>query len=368
MSNLIEKMKNNKQIVLYFLIGFMSFIGIIIIIVIMMNIFKKYDISSLENIVVTATSKYLKANDSLAPTETNQTVSIDIETLIANKYLKKDLNQLSKDTNCSGTVNIYYTNKGLRYTPLITCDNYKPMTLSSKILSQESITTKDTGLYSLNNFNTYRGEYVNNYISYAGYTWRIFKFNQSITYLILSDTVNGKITYVYDDRYNETSDSFKGKNSFQNSRIELMLNDIYQDNFKNNQLYMEPMNSCVGVRSETDKDITGNAECASTYLTNISLMAVYDYMNASIDPSCTSASSRNCANYNYLAVAKNKWWLLNGTNENTYQIYSANIRGELSLDTANTKKYLRPVIAIYSNALYHNGDGTSDHPYTIYEY
>ena len=92
----------------------------------------------------------------------------------------------------------------------------------------------------------------------------------------------------------------------------------------------------------------------------------YDYINASIDPLCKTITSGNCANYNYLAKATNKWWLLNGTNENSYEVYAVNVRGAVNLEHANTKKYLRVVIAIPSDVLYKQGDGTASNPYEFY--
>ena len=92
----------------------------------------------------------------------------------------------------------------------------------------------------------------------------------------------------------------------------------------------------------------------------ISLLSTYDYMNASVDSLCNKISDRNCSNYNYLSKTKNKWWLLNGTNENTYEVYSSNASGVISLDAANNKKFLRPVVAIPTHMLYKSGNGTSD--------
>ena len=91
-------------------------------------------------------------------------------------------------------------------------------------------------------------------------------------------------------------------------------------------------------------------------------------MNASLDPNCDTAISRNCSNYNYLAKTKNKYWLLNGTNENTFEVYVSDPTGKINLENASVKRDLRPLFVIPSNLLYKSGIGTIDSPYTFYEY
>jgi len=195
----------------------------------------------------------------------------------------------------------------------------------------------------------------------------IFKKNVKI-YLILSDTINTKTMYVFDDRYNETVEQNRGKNNFENSRIYLSLRDIYQKDFKNYHQFIIPTQACINKRSETDQDKSGAIECASTTETYFSLLSIYDYMNASLDPICITATSRNCSNYNYLAKTKNKWWLLNGTDENTYEVYYSDPMGKINLDVAAAKKDIRPVLSLPRDIIYKSGDGTSSNPYTFEEY
>ena len=149
-------------------------------------------------------------------------------------------------------------------------------------------------------------------------------------------------------------------------KYQIIINDdIYNNYFANYKNYLLTMDSCVHTRSESDYNNTGAIECYTTYQTPISLLPAYDYINASIDPLCQTVSTGNCTNYNYLAAASHDWWLLNGTNENTYDVYRVNNRGSIALERASVKNYLRVVIAIPSNVLYSSGDGTKDNPYQI---
>ncbi len=368
MNKFLDNLKNDKKKVIFFgIIALLILILIIILIVIIMNIFKRYDYDEIKTIMVQETKDYLRAYPELVPDEENPSVTIEASTLISEEYMK-DFSKLSTDQNCTGNVVVTYNNDTLRYTPTLSCDRYETVTLKDTILEQENIVTENEGLYELNDFYTYRGENVNNYVSFANELWRIVKFNDEMMYLILSDTANQIDPVVFDDRYNETINSNRGYNSFENSRIRDSLLDIYNDFFANYHGYLLTMDSCVHTRSETDHNNTGAIECYTTYETPISLLPVYDFINGSIDPLCRTATSGNCANYNYLSSTENRFWLLNGTNENTYQVYVTTNRGILSLDNASSKRYLRVYIAIPSDVEFQSGNGTSSSPYTVYTY
>lgn len=358
---------DKKMVILYGLGGIFVLLFIIILTLVLYNIFKKYDYHEIEKFMVQGSESYLKANKGFIPTEDNPETIIDTSTLISNKYMK-DFKKLTKD-NCHGEIKVIWKNNEIRYIPTLLCDQYETKNLYQKILDFETIQTEGNGLHLLNENYTYRGEFVNNYISFAGFKFRIVKMNEEEMYLILADTINTLgASFVYDDRYNETIESNRGKNDFQNSRVYLSLKDIYEKDFVKYHKYILNHEACIHTRNEKDKDTTGAVECFTTFNTPISLLAVYDYMNASLDPNCDTAISRNCSNYNYLAKTKNKYWLLNGTNENTFEVYVSDPTGKINLENASVKRDLRPLFVIPSNLLYKSGIGTIDSPYTFYEY
>lgn len=359
--------ENKKKVLLYGGISFITIILLIVIIVILVNVFKKYDYTSIEKIMVDASKSYLKDNRDMIPTETNPEITLDVESLVAGKHMK-ELSKLSKDSACTGKIKVTLNGEKLRYTPYLECSDYATTSLAKTILNRETIVSSNAGLYLMNDFYTYRGEYVNNYVNFLDYTWRILKFDDDMMYLVSADTLNNKTLYVYDDRFNESVNSYRGKNDFENSRMKTTLMDFYNGYFSKKHATLLYMNACVHRRSETDTDKAGNIECHTTSSTPISLMSVYDYMNASVDELCINSTSRNCSNYNYLAKTKNRYWLLNGTNENSYGVYFASTNGTLEIDAASSKKDLRIVIAIPSDILYKNGNGTSASPFTFYEY
>jgi len=368
MNKLKDLWKNNKKaFLLYGGIGILGIIILVVAIFLIFSIFKRYDYYEIENMLVKASTNYLNKHKDLIPNEEEDEIVIEASSLIQEKYLK-DFSKLTRDTTCSGYVTVNFLENNLRYTPSLECMNYQTKSLKDVILEKETIQTSTDGLYDINDYYTYRGEFVNNYISFAGYTFRILKFNEEEMQLILADTINNKVTYVFDDRYNETIESNRGKNDFNNSRVFLSLRDIYQNDFVKFHKYILPIEACTNPRSEKDRDKSGSVECYTTTTTHLSMLPVYDYLNASLDPLCLDVSSRNCSNYNYLSKTKNRWWLINGTNENTYEVYSADPLGKIRLDSANSKRDLRPVLSIPSTLIYKTGDGTSSSPYEFFEF
>ena len=350
-------------------------IGIFIVIIISIGIFigyslitKRYDYITVEQKMIDASKKYLSSHSELKPTIDNDFLEIDTSSLITDGYLK-DLSKLSDDSNCHGVINVYYNEEKLRYTPILECDNYKTKTINDVLLESPVVTSGD-GLYTNNIVYFYRGDYVNNYVSFADKLWRLYKFNENNEmYLILADTVNAKNSAtIFDDRYNEEIKSDKGRSDYDASRIKETIESIYDSEFKSHSKYLLTYEACKHNRGKEDTDMTGAIECFETTSSKINLLPAYDYLNASRDPLCTTIESKNCTNYNYLSIAKNKWWLLTGTNENTYKVYAVENNGEVFLDYANTKKNLRYVIVLPLDATYKKGNGTMENPYEIYEY
>lgn len=369
MSKINELWTNYQKPILIAASAFFALIIIIILVFILMNVFKKYDHLALEQLLVKTTEEYIKDHPEILPTQANPESIITTSSLVEGKYLK-ELSKISKDNTCSAEIKINWNEDNYYIIPELSCNSYTTSSLTDYILENEEIIANETdsGLYNINNYYTYRGEYVNNYLNFVGYSWRIIKFNEEKIYIILADTLNNDTTYVYDDRYNETIGSNRGYNSFETSRIYSSLMNIYNNDLKDYHKYLLTMDACTHTRSEGDVDKSGTIECTTTLQTPIALLSVYDYMNASVDQRCINSASRNCSNYNYLANTTNRWWLMNGTNENTYEVYASNQNGILNLESANVKKALRMVLALPSDLVYKSGNGTSSNPYTFYEY
>ena len=95
----------------------------------------------------------------------------------------------------------------------------------------------------------------------------------------------------------------------------------------------------------------------------MSLLSVYDYLNASIDPGCTKSISPECQNYNYLSE-EDSFWLANGVSTDSSKLYYVSA-GSIDVDNAYSNNYIRTVIHLNDNVMIESGKGTKSNPYII---
>ena len=171
------------------------------------------------------------------------------------------------------------------------------------------------------------------------------------------------------NRYNNEKKSKIGINNYELSRARDYVNNLYKENTlftDEEKLLISNYNLYIGKRSLNDEDKTGLTE-KEKILENqyIGLLPAYDYINASIDPTCKSVNTESCNNYNYLATYDNSWWLLTGVKDNTYEAYKIEGGRTLYSSKSSTKARIKPVIALIKDTLYVSGDGSKEKPYKI---
>ena len=189
--------------------------------------------------------------------------------------------------------------------------------------------------------------------------------------LILADTIG--TSEPWDDRYNQEKGYNTGYNTFANSRIKDSLNKLYtttdEDIIKkflsnSDKGKIVSYNMCTGKRGPKEAGVEKAVECKEIINQKIGLLTAADYMNASIDAGCTTPSSKNCQNYNYLST-DTKWWLQTASSTNTYLTYLINENGNIEEGNASRYARLRPVIYLNTNVLYKSGNGTEEDPYIL---
>lgn len=346
--------------------GVAALIFLIVIIMVVVGIVnKKTTYSEMETNLITAAQKYMKEHTEMYPTEDNPVFSLDGSTLVTEKYIK-DFNKALKD-NCSATIEVHFKNNDYQYKPILSCEKYETTELFDKILADNPITTTGNGLYDMNEMVVFRGDDVKNYFRFNSLIWRIVKMDpDGAIYLILENPKDAQ-NDVWDDRYNTSEESNRGINDYDVSRAIDILDKTFESKFTSLKSYLLPMDICVGKRSEEEKNNDGSIECANQLETQklISLLPLSDFINASTDKSCTSAADRGCANYNYLKNKTGKWWTLTADSSRGTKVYGVNYTGIIAADYANSKKYLRYVIALDGTNIYESGNGTLENPYVV---
>ncbi|MCI5967131.1 MAG: glycine-rich protein [Tenericutes bacterium] len=249
-------------------------------------------------------------------------------------------------------------------------------------LSTSSNNTKDTaGLYKSTDTNSgnptyyFRGNVTNNYVSFAGFTWRIVRINEDGSVrLILQTGINNK-TY----SYGSTSNMY-----YSDSNAKITLDDWYNTNLANYDSYISRTEYCEAL------NVTWNSNFGADKATPVSFGGYnptfkcltdgngYGIVNSQIgllryDEAVFAGGYPTKGNSSYYLYNGSTTrtmspsgkinngtnhattWYLNGTSSTSYSI---------TYDTNNGVTYLRPVINIISNASV-TGTGTSSDPYKI---
>ena len=368
MKDALSKMKDSKNMTFFIIGGILVFICIVIIIY--FSFF--YNVSNysgdLRNTVKNAAVKYCNDNcDNLF--EGVSSIKVPASTLIDGGYMKSFASLThDKNSTCSGEVVINKSYNGYNYITTVDCNDIDNKNIYDEIVNSNSIVTSGSGLYEMNDSKVFRGEYTNNYLKLGNILFRIVKLNNDNTIMLILSDYNKNTLSKWDDRYNSSVKRSDGINDYSISRVrESLLNllsNVYGENINNKAISHD---YCIGSRSANDNNNDGSIECSNKYNDYISLLPVYDFINASIDSNCVSIkNSRVCQNYNYLAGFEDSFWTITPVKGSSSEVYYSN-GYYLNFDSAKTKYSLRFVITISGDEIYKSGDGTLDNPYVIFE-
>lgn len=367
MSELIKNMDKKKIT--------MGIIGCIFIVfcliagsLIYYNFFNSKSYSQVEDIMVNAAKMYYSNHKDALPLNIGEIDNVKVSTLVSGGYMKTIAEYIKdEDVACKGSVNVTNINNNYRYVPMLDCGKYYSyQTLISYIQKNENVVTSKDGLYFLGDDLVYRGEKVKNNVKFAGADWKIMKISNNKIYLIYQDGYEFD-EVVWDDRYNKTENDDVGINNFQVSRIKDSLTSLYKDDsiFSDaDKLLLSNFNVSIGKIGEEDNDKSGELEKLAVIENQyVSLITISDYMNASIDADCVTATSLSCSNYNYLTSYERSYWSITADKSNTYKVFK--ISDTAFTNEANSYSNLRPVVAIVSDALYVSGNGSESKPYVF---
>ena len=353
--------------------------GIFLLIVIFLMIFfscsskgKIYSYNEIEKILIQKT-KTAYGKDGNLPS-VNQKIDISIEELV-NKGLVKTINEYTQDetTSCSAKVTIYNNNGYYLYEPNINCgEKYKTKTLQETLI-KDSLVETGNGLYKVNDEYIFKGDNVNNYIKLNEVLYRIISINSDGSVRLMENKKNSENTMTtWDDRYNTEKQYNAGINNYSsnglNSRIKDKIHNIYEgDTYTDDvKAYFINKESCIGKRSINELENTGIYECAvKSESYPISILALYEYSRASLDPNCTGIVNSSCTNYNYFTSISNGFWTLTADKDTSYKAYKIS-GGSVMKSNASNPAYLLIVINIDGNTVINSeGNGSFINPYVI---
>lgn len=331
-----------------------------------------YSYEKIETIMTNAAKSYFADNPESLPKKENQIVEIEASTL-AQAGKMKDLSEYTKKgVTCTGKVSVSKADEEYVYTPSLNCgDAYTDKKIATAVKEDSKVVTSGYGLYKMNNGLVFRGETVNNYVQINEDLWRIVKIDSSNNvYLIKEKNIGYSASW--DDRYNSEVKYNIGINNYSTSRIKEYLGELY-DTTKEDLVFLSETDKakissyevCTGKRTIDSTINTNELECKSTVAgQKLGLLTVSDYINASIDPNCTSPQSPSCQNYNYLTVDY-RWWTATAVANSTSTAFIVDEQGRVSEAKCNAYNKIRPVIKLSSRIMVSSGKGTEKNPYII---
>ena len=340
--------------------------GAIVILFIILIIFMiiqggKLSYNQIEEKMISSAKNYYNDFPDQLPQTNNGVVTISSDKLVELKYMK-DLSKLVKNKSdvCSGQVSVTKNDETYLYSSTLNCgDNYKTKKLKDVLV--EKVVDNDNGIYKIGEDYVFRGDNVDNYVSFADKIWRVLRVNSDGTIRLIDTTRRDSV--VWDDRYNSDKEYNIGINDYNVSRIKDTLESIYDEFTDIDKAYMVKQRLCIGKRDEDSEDNSGNIECSNVVENqNIGLINVYEFPIASLSNACKKPSDPECTNYNYLADMTSTW-TLNADSKTSYKVFK--MSGEVFITNASNSSSIKPVIVINSQVNYVDGDGTEENPYTF---
>ena len=253
-------------------------------------------------------------------------------------------------------------------------------------LTTSSNNTDDlNGLYSSTATNTgeptyyFRGAVENNYVSFAGFTWRIVRINEDGTIrIVMQDGINDNTKYQFNPSYNSYAYMY-----YTNSQAKTTLEDWYNNNIGNKEDYSKYVATGPYYCEQAKTKITsnwgsGNATMIpySSYTpnfkcttdgngkgiinSNVGLLTYDEVVFAG------GYYTKNNSDY-YLYNSNIHWWTTSpaGFSSGSCPVWTIPIDGNIDNNSVHATLILRATLNIKPDVKILNGDGTKDNPFVI---
>ena len=261
----------------------------------------------------------------------------------------------------------------------------KIITAEPTLTTSSNNTSDESGLYKSTATNTaeptyyFRGNVNNNYVSFAGFTWRIVRVNEDGTVrIIMQNGINSNANIAFNSNRNSYTYMY-----YTNSYAKTQLESWYQTNIgSKTNLASKVANGayyCEQAKAKHyDSDTSGNATMTTYNKYTPDFKCSSDgngkgVVNASVgllsyDEVVYAGGYYNQNNSNYyLYILYMTWWTMSPAGiSGSYLLEwglgpSSNIRGN-AVDTLNV---VRPVLNLTTDTQISSGDGTKDNPFVV---
>jgi len=258
------------------------------------------------------------------------------------------------------------------------------ITANPTLTTSSNNTSDVSGLYKSTATNTgkatyyFRGNVENNYVSFAGQTWRIVRINEDGTIrIVMQDGINSNANIVFNSNYNNYTYMY-----YTNSQAKTTLESWYQTN--------------IGSKKDLAKNVTsGNYYCEQakakyddSWKSGSATMTTYSKYTP--DFKCSSDgnnkgvvnASVGLLNYDevvyaggYYEKSNNSYYLYNNTNfwtmsptgfeSSRSSVWVVITAGDIDNRYVNNITAVRPVLNLTANTQISDGNGTKENPFVV---
>ena len=201
----------------------------------------------------------------------------------------------------------------------------------------------------------YKGESVDNYITFSGDTWRIIGISPQGEVKIGLFKTNGSLKW---DNGNSSEWSTSSLNNYLNNSFYNELSDAYMISKRNH--YIGRLNPEVAM----DKPDVISNEMNATYSANVGLLSAVDYIEAPVDQ-CTTGiiGNETCKSWIYYYES----WLINSPPSSYNKAYYIIPNGKIQADDLSSTHNYIPVVYLSpeTEIIEGGGDGTMGSPYKL---
>ena len=225
----------------------------------------------------------------------------------------------------------------------------------------------------------YRGAVTNNYVSFAGFTWRIVRINENGSVrLLLNEGINSNTTYKFNPSDNGYTYMYYSNSDVENG-IMKTLDTWYDNNLKNYENYIVDTDFCEQFKVTSYSDYaTAGSVTAPTYDNYISNFKCSTDDNdkgiitskvglLTYDEAVHAGSYYGKSNSSYIKSSKTNW-LMSPTgaysgNRNV-NVWSTASSGSIGFSSVKFSIIVRSVISLNADTMV-TGSGTESDPYVV---
>ena len=224
----------------------------------------------------------------------------------------------------------------------------------------------------------YRGAVTNNYVSFAGFTWKIVRINEDGSIrLLLNDGINNNTEYNFNQSHNNYTYMYYSNSNVDNG-IKRTVDTWYDNNLKGYESYIADTEFCEQFKvSWSSSSATAGSATAPTYDNYTSNFKCSTDGNGkgvltskvgllTYDEAVHAGNYRGKKSSSYITNSNYWYWLMSpaGANSSYALAWNFTAGGNIYNGYVSSNFVVRPVISLKAGMLA-TGSGTSDDPYLI---